>query len=103
MSQEINQIQYLEPTIVDHESETAISEPSFVITSGSPIAPQSTSSPDPKVISTNSSQLGCHSVCCAQGSPYKPTSVELQKTSVKQTSSNGKNRLSLSPFFQSIG
>ena len=73
----MNQIQSLEPTITDHESETDISELSFFITSASPIAPQSTCSPDPKVTSTSGSQLGFQSVCCAQGSPYKPTSVEL--------------------------
>ena len=41
LPQEMNQIQSLEPTIVDHESETDISEPSFVVTSASPIANRS--------------------------------------------------------------
>ena len=36
-------IQSLEPTIVDHDSETDISEPPFDITLASPITPQSTS------------------------------------------------------------
>ena len=85
-------IQSLEPTIVDHDSETDISEPPFDIMSASPITRQSTCSPDPKVTSTSGRQLGCKSICCIQGSPYKPTSAELKSTSVKQTSSNGKNR-----------
>ena len=97
LSQEV--IQSAESTIVDNDSETDISKSPFVITSASPITRKSTCSPDPKVSSTSGSQLGCESICCTQSSPYKPTSKELQKTSVKQICSDGKNRQCPSSIF----
>jgi hypothetical protein len=87
-------IQPVQSTIIDHDSESP-----FVSTSTSLITRISTCSSDPKVSSTSGSQLGCESICCTQSSPYKPTSVELEETSVKQICSDGKNRQCPSSIF----